>query len=163
MNAPPPPGERSSRPTTRIPPVAVFLVIGFLMWTVAAWLPSWRIVLPGRTAIAILLLLAAAAIGLAGIRAFSRARTTVDPLRPGRASALVTTGIYRRTRNPMYVALAIALLGWAVVLGQPLALAGIAAFVAWMNRFQIAAEERALRALFGAEFERYCRDAPRWL
>jgi len=147
----------------RVPPVALFVVVALLMWAVASWLPSWQIALPGRTLVAVLLLLAAGAIGIAGVRAFQRARTTVDPLRPEKASALVTSGIYRRTRNPMYVALAIALLGWAIWLGHPLALLGVAAFVAWINRFQIAPEERALRALFGPEFERYCSEVRRWL
>jgi protein-S-isoprenylcysteine O-methyltransferase Ste14 len=163
MSAQPEPGKRVAGHTARIPPVAVFLLVALLMWAVAAWLPSWRLALPGRTALAVLLLIAAGAIGIAGLRAFDRARTTVDPLRPGRASALVTFGIYRRTRNPMYVALAMALLAWAVWLAHPLATAGIVAFVAWMNRFQIAAEELALQALFGAEFEQYCREVPRWL
>jgi protein-S-isoprenylcysteine O-methyltransferase Ste14 len=113
--------------------------------------------------VAILLLLAAGAIGIAGVRAFGRARTTVDPLRPEKASSLVTAGIYRRTRNPMYVALAIALLAWAVWLAHPLTLLGVAAFVAWISRFQIAPEERALHALFGAEFDRYCSEVRRWL
>lgn len=147
----------------RIPPVALFVVVALLMWAVASWLPSWRIALPGRTVAAVLLLLVAGAIGIAGVRAFDRARTTVDPLRPERASALVTAGIYRRTRNPMYVALAIALFAWAFWLAHPLALLGVAAFVAWMNRCQIAPEERALQALFGAEFERYCSEVRRWL
>jgi protein-S-isoprenylcysteine O-methyltransferase Ste14 len=147
----------------RVPPVALFLVVGSLMWALDAWLPSWRITLPGRRVIAILLLLAAGAIGIAGVRAFGHARTTVDPLRPERASALVTSGIYRRTRNPMYVALAIALLAWAAWLAHPLAALGVAAFVAWMNRFQIAREESVLRALFGPEFDRYCSEVRRWL
>lgn len=147
----------------RVPPVALFVVVALLMWAVAAWLPSWRIAPPGRTVAAVLLLLVAGAIGIAGVRAFDRARTTVDPLRPERASALVTSGIYRRTRNPMYVALACALLAWAIWLGHPLALPWVVAFVAWMNRFQIAPEERALQALFGAEYERYCSEVRRWL
>jgi len=130
---------------------------------VAAWLPSWRIAVPGHAIVTVLLLLAAGAIGIAGVRAFARARTTVDPLRPERASTLVTSGIYRRTRNPMYVALAIALLAWALWLAHPLALLGVVAFMAWMSRHQIAPEERALQALFGAEFERYCSEVRRWL
>lgn len=147
----------------RVPPVALFVVVALLMWAIAAGLPSWRIALPGRTAVAVLLLLVAGAIGIAGVRAFRLARTTVDPLRPERASSLVTSGIYRRTRNPMYVALAVALLGWALWLEHPLALLGVAAFVAWIDRFQITPEERALRALFGPEFERYCGEVRRWL
>jgi len=150
-------------PKVRLPPVALFVVIALLMWAVASWLPSWRIALPGRTLATVLLLLVAGAIGIAGVRAFDGARTTVDPLRPERASALVTSGIYRRTRNPMYVALAIALLAWALWLAHPLALLGVVAFMAWMSRHQIAPEERALQALFGAEFERYCSEVRRWL
>jgi protein-S-isoprenylcysteine O-methyltransferase Ste14 len=147
----------------RVPPVALFAVVALLMWAVAAGLQSWRIAFPGRTLATIALMLVAGAIGIAGVRAFHRARTTVDPLRPERASALVTSGIYRRTRNPMYVALAIALLAWALWLANPLALLGVAIFVGWMNRYQIAPEERALQALFGAEFERYCSEVRRWL
>jgi protein-S-isoprenylcysteine O-methyltransferase Ste14 len=147
----------------RVPPVALFVVVALLMWTVASSLPSWRIAFPSRTLATVLLLVVAGAIGIAGVRAFHRARTTVNPLRPERASALVTSGIYRRTRNPMYVALAIALLAWALWLAHPLALLGVAAFVGWMNRYQIAPEERALQALFGAEFERYCSEVRRWL
>jgi protein-S-isoprenylcysteine O-methyltransferase Ste14 len=158
-----PSASGNGAPAVRLPPVALFLVIALLMWAVAGWLPSWRMALPGRTMGSVLLLLTAGAVGIAGVRAFGHARTTVDPLQPAKASALVTSGIYRRTRNPMYVALAIALLAWVVWLGHPLSLLGIAAFVAWMNRVQIASEERALHALFGAEFERYCREVPRWL
>jgi protein-S-isoprenylcysteine O-methyltransferase Ste14 len=163
MSTPRAPDTPGGRFTWRVPPVALFLIVGSLMWALGAWLPSWRIALPGRAVIAVLLLLAAGAVGIAGVRAFSRARTTVDPLRPEKASALVTSGIYRRTRNPMYVALAIALLAWAAWLAHPLALLGVAAFVGWMNRFQIAHEERALRALFGSEFDRYCSEVRRWL
>ena len=133
------------------------------MWAASRAWPSWRLVIPGRTIVAVVLFLVAAAIGMAGVRAFHRARTTSNPLRPERASALVSSGIYRYTRNPMYVALALALLAWAAWLGHALAPAGVVAFVAWMNRFQIAPEERALQALFGEEFERYCAEVRRWL
>jgi protein-S-isoprenylcysteine O-methyltransferase Ste14 len=100
---------------------------------------------------------------LAGLAAFRRARTTVNPLQPDRASALVSAGIYRYTRNPMYLALAMALLAWGLWLGHAVAPCGVAIFVAWMNRYQIAPEERALAGLFGAEFERYRREVRRWL
>jgi len=64
------------------------------------------------------------AIALSGVVAFRRARTTVNPLKPDAASSLVESGIYRYTRNPMYVGLALALVGWAVYLAAPLALLG---------------------------------------
>jgi protein-S-isoprenylcysteine O-methyltransferase Ste14 len=103
------------------------------------------------------------AISLAGVVAFRRARTTTNPLRPDAASALVVTGIYTRTRNPMYLGFVVMLLAWCAWLAHPVALLGIPGFVLWMNRLQIPAEERAIGALFGAEFEQYCARVRRWI
>jgi protein-S-isoprenylcysteine O-methyltransferase Ste14 len=110
-------------------------------------------------------LLAVGGVGvcLAGVLEFRRARTTVNPLRTGGASALVTDGIYRLTRNPMYLGFALVLLGWALYLEHPVALLGVPAFVLWIDRMQIPHEERALVALFGEEFARYCDRVRRWL
>lgn len=94
---------------------------------------------------------------------FFRSRTTINPLKPASASALVTGGIYRFTRNPMYLGLATLLLAWATYLGSLAALAGVPLFVLYMNRFQIAPEERALEARFGAEYIAYRRRVRRWL
>jgi protein-S-isoprenylcysteine O-methyltransferase Ste14 len=147
----------------RVPPLAVAGILFVAMWAIARVAPSFAFDFGGRRLASLQLLLLAAAIGLAGTRSFRRARTTVNPLQPDRASALVTTGIYRYTRNPMYVAVALALLAWSVYLGHALALLGAVAFVAWMDRRQIPAEEHALRGLFGADFERYCAEVRRWL
>ena len=147
----------------RVPPLAVAGIAFVAMWAITRVAPSFAFDFGGRRLAALEVLLLAAAIGLAGARSFRRARTTVNPLQPDRASALVTTGIYRYTRNPMYVAVALALLAWSLFLGHALALLGAVAFVAWMDRRQIPAEERALRGLFGADFERYCAEVRRWL
>jgi protein-S-isoprenylcysteine O-methyltransferase Ste14 len=147
----------------RIPPVVVAAAAAAAMWLAATALPSWKIEFGGRCELATLLAVLAATTAAAGIVSFRRARTTANPMRPDAASALVVTGIYRYTRNPMYLGGTLALLAWAVWLAQPLALLGVPAFVAWMNRFQIAPEERALRAIFGDSFERYCSEVRRWL
>ena len=147
----------------RVPPLAVAGILCVAMWASARVAPSLSFDFGDRRLAALALVLLGGAIGLAGTRSFRMARTTVNPLQPDRASALVTTGIYRYTRNPMYVAVALALLGWSVYLGHALAPLGAVAFVAWMDRRQIPAEERALRGLFGAGFERYCSEVRRWL
>jgi protein-S-isoprenylcysteine O-methyltransferase Ste14 len=110
-------------------------------------------------------LLAAAGIGIAvaGVAAFRRRRTTVDPRYPERATALVGSGVYGWTRNPMYVGLVGVALGAAVGVGAPLALAGPVLLAVYLDRVQIPAEERALRARFGPEFEGYARRVGRWL
>jgi protein-S-isoprenylcysteine O-methyltransferase Ste14 len=133
------------------------------MWLLAMAMPPAGISLPGKKPIAA----GAAAVGGvfagAGILSFLRARTTLDPTAPGKAASLVTTGIYGRTRNPMYLSLLFVLAGWAVYLSNLAALVVIPLFVAYLNRFQILPEERALASLFGSEFKAYCKRVRRWI
>jgi len=146
----------------RIPPVVVGLVAAALMWGVRGWPPAIPLAPPDRAAIAGVLALAGLGVDILGLLAFRRARTTVSPLRPDRSTALVTGGIYRFTRNPMYVGLALLLSAWAVQLASPWALLGPAAFVAYITRFQIVPEERLLRSQFG-DFAAYAARVRRWL
>ena len=107
--------------------------------------------------------LAGGLIALGGLWAFQRVHTTFNPLHPERASALVEQGVYRFTRNPMYLGMALVLLGWACWLAHPLAFACIPLALAYLQRFQIRPEERVLRAHFGAAYEAYSRRVRRWL
>jgi protein-S-isoprenylcysteine O-methyltransferase Ste14 len=133
------------------------------MW-VAAWLaPALALELPWRVPLAIAIALLGGALDLIALGYFIRARTTINPLAPDKASSLVTGGIYRITRNPMYLGMAALLLAWAIYLANLAALAVLPLFVAYIDRFQIAPEERALRARFGEDFERYCLRVRRWL
>jgi protein-S-isoprenylcysteine O-methyltransferase Ste14 len=100
---------------------------------------------------------------LAGIFAFRRAKTTVNPMTPQRTSSLVTSGVYRVTRNPMYVGLLFVLVGWAVFLSAVWPLLGPVVFVYYIGRFQIAPEEQALAELFGSEYSAYKSGVRRWL
>lgn len=107
--------------------------------------------------------LAGGCISLAGILSFRRARTTVNPLKPKNTSSLVTLGIYRFTRNPMYLGLLLVLLAWAVFLSSAWAIVGPVAFVLYINRFQIAPEERVMATMFGASYAQYKARVRRWL
>ena len=84
-------------------------------------------------------------------------------MKPETASSIVTVGIYRFTRNPMYLGLAFALAGWAIYLANLAALLIVPIFVAYMTQFQIKPEERALLAKFGADFAAYMAAVRRWL
>jgi protein-S-isoprenylcysteine O-methyltransferase Ste14 len=147
----------------KVPPVAVGLAAALAMWLASRAVPS--VVLPpiAREIIAPALVAVGAFISLAGVASFLRAKTTVNPTKPGSASTLVTTGVYRFTRNPMYLGLLLVLLGWATFLSNGLAFIVVPLFVLYMNRFQIVPEERALSALFGAEFDAYAARVRRWL
>lgn len=116
-----------------------------------------------RIGLAALLLIKGAWMALAGVLEFRRASTTVNPMAPGEASAVVDSGIYRYTRNPMYLGFGFALLAWAILLAAPWALLGPMVFVVWMTRFQIRPEERALADHFGEDYRAYCRRVRRWV
>jgi protein-S-isoprenylcysteine O-methyltransferase Ste14 len=138
-------------------------MLSAIMWFLARAAPVLAFSFPGQGLLEVVLASAGGLIGMAGVVAFRRSRTTVDPRSPSATSALVTTGVYRLTRNPMYVGALLALAAWATHIGNGLAFAGLPAFVVYLNRFQIAPEERVLRATFGSSFGDYQRSVRRWL
>ena len=147
----------------RIPPPAIALAAAVFMWVVARATPRLAIGFPERRPFAMIVALVGIAIVVAGVMEFRRARTTLTPLNPAAASALVTSGIYRYTRNPMYLGMGIVLLAWSAYLLHPLALFGVAGFAVYITRFQIIPEENALRSLFPGAFDEYARRARRWI
>lgn len=147
----------------KLPPVAVTLAFGVIMWLLAQYTPGFALALELRILALLGCAAAGAAVGLAGVWSFRHARTTVNPLNPERSTSLVVDGVYRWTRNPMYLGLLLVLAGWGLFLDSPAALLIAAAFLFYMNRFQIAPEERALEQAYGSEFTDYCRRVRRWL
>ena len=147
----------------RVPPVAVLLIAAALIWAVDQSGAAPGFTFAGRTVAAALLAAVGIGVTMAGLAAFRRARTTVNPLKPEEASRLVVSGVYRVTRNPMYLGFLLLLVAWAIYLGNLGALLVIGVFVLYMNLFQIAPEERALAARFGAEFDEYRRRVRRWI
>jgi protein-S-isoprenylcysteine O-methyltransferase Ste14 len=146
----------------KVPPVLVFLLAGLLIWGLAGFparLPAASLTDALAAALAVL----GVTVGVLGVLAFRRAGTTVDPMHPEQASALVVGGIYRITRNPMYLGLALMLLAWCVYLEVWAGLLIVALFILYMNRFQIVPEERALEARFREDFRRYRQSVRRWL
>ena len=147
----------------KIPPPIVALLIAAAMWGIALATPLVHIPALMRLVAAITIALSGVATAIAGVAAFRRAKTTVNPLKPETSSTLVTSGIYRFTRNPMYVGLALVLLAWAVFLSSPWNLLGPLAFALYMNRFQIEPEERILSGMFGAAYSAYQSKVRRWV
>ncbi|MGH8749108.1 MAG: methyltransferase family protein [Burkholderiales bacterium] len=133
------------------------------MWGIAMIAPQVELPAGVRLAACAAIAVAGLVFGAAGIGSFRRARTTLHPTRPQEASSLVRSGIYRITRNPMYLGLALVLAAWAVFLSSAWALFGPLAFMLYMSHFQIAAEERALSRLFGSEYASYKASVRRWL
>lgn len=147
----------------KAPPVALMMVTAVLMWLVSLAAPAFDFGFPASVEAAALLALAGAFTCLAGVASFRRAMTTVNPMKPGSASALVVSGVYRYSRNPMYLGFLLILAGWALCLSNALALLWLPAFVLYMDRFQIRPEERALVALFSQEYAEYAARVRRWM
>jgi len=147
----------------RFPPDVVWIVVAALMWIAAALTPQLAITMPNRIAIALIVVAIGVALVVAGRVALGRANTTWHPTEPEKTTSLVTTGVFRFSRNPIYLGMMAALLGWALVLGSASAWLVSALFVLYMNRFQIAPEERALSALLGDEYAEYAKFTRRWV
>lgn len=151
----------------RIPPPLIDAACALLMAALARVLPALQLWPPLQGGAVAGLALALAALGggvaLSGLWQFHRARTSFNPLAPERARTLVTGGIYRVTRNPMYLGMLLVLAGWAVWLGNAASWLGLPLSMALLTVLQIAPEERILRQRFGAEFERYAARVRRWL
>jgi protein-S-isoprenylcysteine O-methyltransferase Ste14 len=147
----------------KVPPPIVALVVALLMWAVAAATPALGWSAASRISGAVALLLAGFAVRAAAQLALLRARTTINPINPSNTSALVSGGIYRFTRNPMYLGRLLQLAGWAVFLSNVLATVLLPAYVLYITRFQIQPEERALLERFGEEYAAYQQGVRRWL
>lgn len=148
---------------TLIPPPVVALVFGGAMWLLADRFELFAFDFPMRGLVGGLIALAGGIVDVVGVVTFLRARTTVNPLRPDKASAIVSAGIFSLTRNPMYVGLVLVLAGWFVYLGALSAIVGPVAFVLYIQRFQILPEERALTAKFADDYRAYVAKVRRWL
>jgi protein-S-isoprenylcysteine O-methyltransferase Ste14 len=147
----------------KIPPVLITSLFAMLMWLVSRLTPS--IPIPPVLKITFLLVFTglAAYVGLAAVASFRKASTTVNPLTPESTSTLVVSGIFNRSRNPMYLALLLALTGWGLYLTNIFSLLMAVGFVLYMNRFQIEPEEHVLEEFFGAEFTDYKKQVRRWI
>ena len=148
----------------KIRPPIVALLVGVAMWVgahshllPAVDLGKWRLML-ARVCTGLGLI-----VSISGVWALRRAKTTVSPVAPEKASSVVSSGIYSCTRNPMYVGLTVVLVGWAIRLSVPWVLLGPVAFVLYMTRFQIIPEERVMNSKFGRTYDDYRQRVRRWL
>lgn len=147
----------------KVPPVALFLLMVLLMYWLKDVVPEMKITVPFVEFVTAGLVLIAGFVGIAGVYEFRKAKTTVNPVKPETASLVVDTGVFAYTRNPMYVALLLVIIAiglWWQHLS--VFLCGVL-FVAYMNRYQIKPEERALERLFGEDYLDYKNQVRRWI
>lgn len=146
----------------KIPPAILVFAFAVIMWLLAHYLPGAYQWPEAKTISQIILALGAVSVAT-GVWCFKTAKTTVDPMHPERASTVVQNGIYRVSRNPMYLGFFLVLTAWAMALQHWVPWLLLPVFVVYMNRFQIKPEEQALQDMFGADYLRYCQKVRRWL
>ncbi|AVJ57127.1 isoprenylcysteine carboxylmethyltransferase family protein [Idiomarina sp. OT37-5b] len=146
----------------KVPPVVLVILIAGIMLLLSPLFPQVHFQPLPNWIIAIIAALGVI-IPLIGVISFKRAATTPDPRDPTKTNSLVTTGIYRYTRNPMYLGFALLLLAWGLYLANMATLFGLPAYMFYMNQFQIKPEERALAEKFGRDYTQYHQKTKRWL
>ncbi|WP_036155002.1 methyltransferase family protein [Maribacter forsetii] len=146
----------------KVPPALVFLCFGLMMYLLSEFLPIGYFDFFGKLLLTKILIGLGLVIALFALFQFRKARTTVDPTMPDKASNLVVGGIFKFSRNPMYLALLLLLLALGVFLGNAFNTLIAAGFVGYMNRFQIIPEEKILLNKFGRSFKDYCILTRRW-
>lgn len=144
-------------------PLVQAILLACLAWLAADALPQFGFALPLLMPMSSFVMAVGAVILFLAVRAFVVRGTTIDPLHPERAEHLVTSGLFRFSRNPMYLGMLILLSGFALALTNWLSLLAPVLFVVSMNTLQIKPEEVALREKFGKEYEAYCRRTRRWI
>ena len=143
-----------------LPPV--YFLAALALAVLASFLFPFPVLIPPAARIAGLLpVVVGIALNLAADRQFKRRGTTVKPFQ--RSSALITDGVFRWSRNPMYLGMVLIVAGIALLEGTAIAWVGVAALAIIFDQAFIRREERMLEETFGAEFEAYTRRARRWL
>lgn len=156
-------GSRHDTPGVIAPPPLLFLGVLALGLAADVWLVRIRTGLPAplRIGAGALLLVAGAALLAAAWRGFVRAGTRAEPWLP--STAMVTTGVYGRTRNPMYLGMALLYLAVTVAADSVVALILLVPLLVVVRHGVIGREERYLQAKFGDEYRRYRASVRRWL
>ncbi len=147
----------------RLPPPVIALITGWAIYSLHKYGVGPQLSVPFQAYIAVCIIAAGVLIEGASILAFFKAKTTVNPLRPHKASTLVVSGMNRISRNPMYLGMLLLLIGFTVYLGAATGFAPLILFVAYITYFQIKPEERALLYLFGDAYKDYQASVRRWI
>lgn len=146
----------------KLPPILVFIFFAIMMYLVGRFLPFGFFDFFGRFLLAKILSVLAVLIALVSLIQFYRLKTTVDPRAPHKTNRLITNGLYKYSRNPMYLAMLLLILAYGLQMGNAFNTLVAAGFVSYMNRFQIIPEEKILLQKFGKEYKIYLSQTRRW-
>jgi protein-S-isoprenylcysteine O-methyltransferase Ste14 len=113
--------------------------------------------------LSVLVLILGLACAIPSFKLFARYKTTISPLKPSDATALVTEGMYRYSRNPMYLGLLLLTIASTIWFGTWFGIIINIVFIFLINFLQIIPEEEALLEIFNEEYEEYKKNVRRWI
>ena len=145
----------------KIPPPLVTLFFGAMIYYSTALIPS--VSFKYQCLLAVLVLIMGIAIILAAILTFRQFQTTINPLQPNKATSLAVSGVFRFSRNPMYLAMLLILVALSLASGALAAVFLLPGFVIYISIFQIVPEEQAMEKLFSDQYLKYCKKVRRWI
>jgi protein-S-isoprenylcysteine O-methyltransferase Ste14 len=146
---------------TKIPPPIVTLIFGLAIYLSRTIFPEIEI--QYSSFFGMVLLLLGFLILISAVKLFRNDKTTVNPLSPEQATKLVTNGIFKLSRNPMYLGMAVILASVAVFFNIIGGIIFMALFCLYITKFQIIPEEKAMKELFAQDFEQYMQATRRWI
>ncbi|RHW76059.1 isoprenylcysteine carboxylmethyltransferase family protein [Colwellia sp. RSH04] len=151
----------------KIIPVIQCAIAMLLMWLCYEFLPSYsyarQMPILSNGYLPSVLVIVAVYLAMHALLDFKKHGTTFHPHTPEKTSKVVSSGVYRFSRNPMYLAMLLALIAIALLTTNLIALLVLPLFIMYITRFQIQPEEKALGKLFGKEYDEYCQKVRRWL
>ena len=148
---------------TKVPPPAYMLIMAGMMWLLDKFLPLYHWLDSPWNKLGLIIIGMAVLLDIWSLLLFFRAKTTPNPMKLGNTSHLVTIGLYRFSRNPMYLGLLVMLVGWALYLGSLSPLAMLPLFVWLLTKQQIEPEETMLLDKFKQEYRDYQQRVRRWI
>tara|TARA_X000001036_G_C20612434_1_gene779550 strand:+ start:821 stop:1267 length:447 start_codon:yes stop_codon:yes gene_type:complete len=145
----------------KIPPPIITLICGLGIYFSRPLFPKYNYISIDIIAASFLLL--GIIILITAVLSFKRQSTTISPLQPEKASYLVVSGIFKYSRNPMYLGMLLILISMTIKFNFVGGILIIFGFITFITKFQIIPEEIALERLFGKEFTRYKKKTKRWI
>ena len=121
------------------------------------------IYLPYKHSTSVLILLVGSLILINPVFKFIKSKTTVNPVKFKKVNKLVTSGIYKYSRNPMYLGMILIIISTSIFYLNYISVVTPFIFYFWINRFQIKREEIFLKEKFGEEYLSYMSKTRRWI
>lgn len=144
------------------PPIQL-IICASLMYSLAKYFPQYHFDFYFNLHLSTVLIIVAAIIGTLALLDFRKHKTTFHPHTPEKTSTVVDSGIYAYSRNPMYLALVLALFALAFYLQNVICFAVIPLFIWYITRYQIKPEEVILDKIFHTNYQVYKKKVRRWL